>query len=253
MSGPYVPGGDGLLVALGHVQLSGRFGREQADLLVLMTENRGAVGGQYGAAVGDDQYSPTGDGLVDPGPARDERARLDLPPGLFEYFPFESLLWAVVSAHFGCRVADLQPPAGQLPLLTLVLQQQHAAVVVDGDAFDGDGPGGRSIGHEGPDPLAGILGFLNVARAAYHLSWLSESAGSTICRFTSGVCRLTVDALPICAASRVDDTLVEAMGSYPLVQAPGVLTHSRGHLYLITGSVYRKGLTEFWVITNAAR
>src|SRR5215467_7653275 len=196
VSGPCVPGGDGLLVTLGHGQLGGLFGGEQPDLLVLVAENRRAAGGQHGAAVGDDQHTPSGDGFVDPGATHDERARLDLPPGLFEDFPFESLLRAVVSAHPGCRVAGLQPPAGQLPLLALVLQQQHPAVGVDCDAFDGNRPSGRSIGHEGSSSVSGALGFLNVARAAYRLPWLSGSAESTICRFTSAVCRLTVDALP---------------------------------------------------------
>src|SRR5947207_648592 len=95
VSGPCVPGGDGLLVTLGHGQLGGLFGGEQPDLLVLVAENRGAAGG-----------------------------------------------------------------------------------------------------HEGSPSVSGALGFLNVARAAYRLPWLSGSAESTICRFTSAVCRLTVDALP---------------------------------------------------------
>src|SRR5487761_1453666 len=104
---PCVPGGDGLLVPLGQVQLVGFLGGEQAHLLVLVAEYRRPVGGQHSAPVGDDQNAPAGDGLINPCPARDERTRLDLPAGLFEDLALESLLRTVISGNPRCAVADL--------------------------------------------------------------------------------------------------------------------------------------------------
>jgi hypothetical protein len=53
---------------------------------------------------------------------------------------FHRRLRAVIGGHSAVVVPDLQAPAGQFPLLALVLEQQHAMLRVEGNALHGDRP-----------------------------------------------------------------------------------------------------------------